>query len=198
MISIRYFGAWLKRFRKRCGYGVHSPFAFNFVTSVVFERGEYYAYKELDKVYGKGFLWRYSHLRKRWHFLFRLMNYVHPESIVCDSGLSQAEIAYMSAAGCHASWLSWKEIDERVPQRILFYGRTDAVALPTLLERCVRTGSADSVLLLRVISSEERTLCSEIIQENEFCGVTFDLYDYLLVFFDRSLFKQHYIINFLD
>ena len=39
---------WLMRFRHRCGYGVHSPFAFNFLTGVVYERTPYYAYARLD------------------------------------------------------------------------------------------------------------------------------------------------------
>ena len=39
---------WLKRFRHRRGYGVHSPFAFAFLTDVVYERNAYYAYHELD------------------------------------------------------------------------------------------------------------------------------------------------------
>ena len=28
---------WLRRFRHRCGYGVHSPFAFNLITQVIYE-----------------------------------------------------------------------------------------------------------------------------------------------------------------
>ena len=28
---------WLYRFRHRCGYGVHSPFAFNLITHVIYE-----------------------------------------------------------------------------------------------------------------------------------------------------------------
>ena len=36
---------WLRRFRKRRGYGIHSPAAFQFVTGVVYEKGEYYAEK---------------------------------------------------------------------------------------------------------------------------------------------------------
>ena len=36
---------WLLRFRKRCGYGIHSPFAFQFVTGVIYEKGAYFAGK---------------------------------------------------------------------------------------------------------------------------------------------------------
>ncbi len=38
---------WLSRFRHRCGYGVHSPFAFNLITQVIYESTPYYKYKDL-------------------------------------------------------------------------------------------------------------------------------------------------------
>ena len=38
---------WLYRFRHRCGYGVHSPFAFNLITHVIYETTPYYKYREL-------------------------------------------------------------------------------------------------------------------------------------------------------
>ena len=40
---------WLYRFRHRCGYGVHSPFAFNLITHVIYESTAYYKYEELAK-----------------------------------------------------------------------------------------------------------------------------------------------------
>ena len=39
---------WLYRFRHRCGYGVHSPFAFNLITHVIYETTPYYKYKECN------------------------------------------------------------------------------------------------------------------------------------------------------
>ena len=38
---------WMRRFRHRRGYNIHSPFAFNLVTGVIYERGAYYAYDDL-------------------------------------------------------------------------------------------------------------------------------------------------------
>ena len=38
---------WLSRFRHRCGYGVHSPFAFSLITQVIYESTPYYKYKDL-------------------------------------------------------------------------------------------------------------------------------------------------------
>ena len=40
---------WLSRFRYRCGYGVHSPFAFSLITDVIYEKMPYYAYSSLKK-----------------------------------------------------------------------------------------------------------------------------------------------------
>ena len=37
---------WLSRFRHRCGYGVHSPFAFNLITQVIYEYTPFYKYKD--------------------------------------------------------------------------------------------------------------------------------------------------------
>ena len=42
---------WLLRFRHRCGYGIHSPFAFGFVTGVIYESGQYYAYAPLHRCF---------------------------------------------------------------------------------------------------------------------------------------------------
>ena len=71
---------WLSRIRHRCGYGVHSPFAFELITCLIYEKTPYYAYKELEaeekkqkRNHGKG--WK-SESRKVKRLLFRLVNRV--------------------------------------------------------------------------------------------------------------------------
>ena len=49
---------WLYRFRHRCGYGVHSPFAFNLITHVIYESTAYYKYEELAKAQKATWSWR--------------------------------------------------------------------------------------------------------------------------------------------
>jgi len=39
----------LKRLRTAKGFGVHSPFAFNFITNVLFEKYSYYAYFDIPQ-----------------------------------------------------------------------------------------------------------------------------------------------------
>ena len=63
--------------RIRCAFS----FAFDFLTYVVYERGEYYAYRELKKRYPVVCLCGGLHRLKCRKFLFRLSNYVHPSLI---------------------------------------------------------------------------------------------------------------------
>ena len=49
LLSIKRPFIWLSRFRYRCGYGVHSPFAFSLITDVIYEYTPYYAYHALQE-----------------------------------------------------------------------------------------------------------------------------------------------------
>ena len=68
---------WFKRFRKRKGYGVHSPFAFNFITQVIYEKGVYYNYSLLNQL-------PHSKVEsdKVIKLLFRLVNFISPHTIL--------------------------------------------------------------------------------------------------------------------
>ena len=75
---------WLSRFRYRCGYGVHSPFAFSLITDVIYEKMPYYAYfslKEEQKKMIKEQGWCKG-IQKVNRFLFRLVNRVQPATII--------------------------------------------------------------------------------------------------------------------
>ena len=74
----------LSRFRYRCGYGVHSPFAFSLITDVIYEKMPYYAYDLLKAEQKKRIT------TQRWEkgiprinrLLFRLVNKVQPATII--------------------------------------------------------------------------------------------------------------------
>ncbi len=94
------------RFPHRHGHGIHSPFAFDLITSVLYERYPYYAYEELCEVRGRipGSLPRYS--KRVDELLFRLVNRFQPERVVevgTGSGLS---ILYMAAAKKSARYMT--------------------------------------------------------------------------------------------
>ena len=85
---------WLRRFRHRCGYGVHSPFAFNLITQVIYENTPYYKYKDLAAEQKKlapqkDGRWKYESKKVK-RLLFRLVNYIQPDTIV-DAGTLAAK-----------------------------------------------------------------------------------------------------------
>ncbi len=97
---------WLSRFRYRCGYGVHSPFAFSLITDVIYEKMPYYAYDSLKKEqkklvrergYSKG-------TQKVNRFLFRLVNKVQPATIV-EVGCPSVASLYLQSAKPSAEYL---------------------------------------------------------------------------------------------
>ena len=59
MVLFRCPLVWLMRVRHRRGYGIHSPFAFGFVTGVVYEDGAYYGYEVIEGGLRWWERWRY-------------------------------------------------------------------------------------------------------------------------------------------
>lgn len=65
---------WIRRFRHRKGYGVHSPFAYTFLRDVIYEGNHYYAYADIEKEL-TGNCWKRMVMRKHKRLLFRLKNW---------------------------------------------------------------------------------------------------------------------------
>lgn len=99
---------WLRRIRHRCGYGVHSPLAFNFITDVIYNQSPYYAYATLRQplVPSISRLDEYdthSGLTDRdLRLIFRLTNYQEPTHIYIigahEDTPSPTLISYLRAA----------------------------------------------------------------------------------------------------
>ena len=112
---------WLRRFRHRRGYGVHSPFAFDFITRVVYEHTPYYQYKELSAeqrrlASEKGHNWACRESQKVKRLLFRLVNRAQPTFIVSVGPDSAAEL-YMKAAKKDTGYLHASQLDELFLER---------------------------------------------------------------------------------
>ena len=69
---------WLRRFRHRCGYGIHSPFAFSLVTQVLYCPGRYYADDRLYPMKDRMLHPRLTAVRR---LMFRLANHWQPTVI---------------------------------------------------------------------------------------------------------------------
>jgi hypothetical protein len=183
---------WLLRFRKRCGYGIHSPFAFQFVTGVIYEKGAYYAYAPLHEARQKQ---RATSREKDDRLLFRIVNFHQPQSMVAIGEGAEFEMAcrYMQAAHqCDfLSTTKW-ELPASVDLVYLHAGEW--------------SHHVDQLLalshnhLLLVVKKPHAT--SETLQAwKQLCSSplvrqSFDLYDFGLCFFQSRLNKENFVINY--
>lgn len=194
---------WLSRIPRRRGFGVQSPFAFDLITDVIYQRTPYYAYDALRKAEKqlasqKDKQWLYERLWVK-RLLFRLANEVKANTIV-DVGTLAASSLYLKAARVHADYTSASSLDDL----FLEAGRpVDFLYLhdyrhPDMMEEafrvCAPRATSRSLFVIEGIgrSKPMKQLWKQM-QDDPRVGVTFDLYDVGLLFFDTSLHKQHYV-----
>lgn len=197
---------WLRRFRHRRGYGVHSPFAFNFITNVIYERTSYYKYDELlvsqkEQAKQKYCGWDYETGKVK-RLLFRVVNYCQPVTIV-DAGCLSASSLYLKAAKEGADYTAAADLSELflesgVPVDFLYvhdYHRPEFVE--EVFNLCASRSTQRSVFVVEGIryTPSMMALWKRLVR-HERAGITFDLYDLGIVFFDKTKNKQDYIVNF--
>lgn len=197
---------WLKRFRHRCGYGVHSPFAFDLITNVIYEKTPYYSYHTLaERVQQtpkkeKG-AWLRTPLKVN-RLLFRLANRIQPQ-VTVHVGIPTASCLYLKA-GCKMAQhidLNKNEIATFTPPATIDFLYLDAsLTAAELNEACSRLMPHVSPRGICVVGgihySNSRLRCWKKWENDEQTGISFDLYDVGLFFFDKEKIKQHYIVNF--
>jgi hypothetical protein len=196
---------WLKRYRYRCGYGVHSPFAFDFITNVIYEKTPYYAYRELEKGKRAGHVGEKesSRSRKVNRLLFRLVNWAQPP-VIMDGGGSQTTSGYLRAAKKGAGYIALASADTvgLLQERTVDFLYIDRPEDPAFMERLFeygagRVGGRRMMIVIRDIYRSAATKAFwKRVTADERVGVTFDLYDLGILFFDTSKIKQHYTVNF--
>ena len=197
---------WLSRFRHRCGYGVHSPFAFNLITQVIYESTPYYKYKDLaveqkKLAPQKDNYWKYES-KKLKRLLFRLVNYIQPDTIV-DVGRLAASSLYLKAGKEGADYTAASELSELfleagVPVGFLYlHDYRHPEFMEEVFRICVARTCGKSVFVIEGIryTSQMKALWKRM-QQDEHVGITFDLYDLGILFFDKTKIKQNYIVNF--
>ena len=177
---------WIARFRHRRGYGVHSPFAYNFLRGVIFERSPYYAYEHLACLHPWWVRWPQAYPMSCRRLLFRLVNFTHPHTMTL-LGNRPVERAYLEAAVPSAQWVQPAE------------GAADFifVAHEELPHLVLPHMPSSGMVVAEGIHHDKVALAAwHNLQADPQTGVTFDLYDYGIALFDHSVHKQHYKVNF--
>lgn len=226
MNFLRRIYVWFRRFRYRRGYGVHSPFAFGLITDVVYERHPFYAYEELKRVRRQLPRRSKVYPERVDKLLFRLANRFSPQRVVevgTGAGLS---LRYLSAAcwGAQCVSLSGDDVSEAVSE-VVGSCKNATVVTGALMEAFRRelaigpgigllhiahtsdyarvfeeflphAGEKTLVIVEGIYETKAKREWWERVVADERAGVTFDLYELGLVFFDHQKNKQHYVVNF--
>lgn len=214
---------WCRRFRYRKGYGVHSPADFYFITSVIYERAAYHAYASLHE--RRTLATHLPHYREKTdRLLFRIANYIQPRNILEIGTGSGIETIYL-AEGKHVPLHSIDETVNEDRKRIFkpypnikfLSGDITEVLTRTLqshqqfdfihighttrykecFEQILPHTTAKTCMIIGTpyANSEKSSWWKQVINDPR-TGVTFDLYDIGIVFFNRKRVKEHRIVNF--
>ena len=189
---------WIRRFRKRRGYGIHSPFAFQWVTGVVYERGVYYAYKELAEQFKAA----QHHVRlKDLQLLFRITNAHNPKATLAIGQGNDFEqtCRYMNAAHRMAfhAYTSLKDYEAHETTSTFEMVYIEEHLEPEHL--AVLQSLAHDRLLIIVRQPRRNATTKQTWQQlckHTWVRQSFDLHDYGVCFCEERLNKEHFIINY--
>ena len=192
---------WLVRFRHRCGYGIHSPFAFRFVTDVIYSHGEYYAYAPLARM-RKG---KHCPLREKDdRLLLRLANASRADEALIVGTDTAVSLRYLRAGRRHCRFVT---TETAIPAALrtalsgvkklgLVYA-APGTALEAVVDTMLPLTRPQTLFVLADIhASRANTAAWHHLQADERVRVTFDLYDFGLAVFIPRLNKQNYVINY--
>ena len=178
---------WILRLRHRCGYGIHSPFAFHLVTDVVYRPGRFYADGELQRLHATQ---PHPHIRlKDCRLLFRLANRMRPASCLLAGLSPQGMEARSLLLGSRHTQLH----NTPCSSDMILCGsqwQAEAEGLLPLLSR------GGLLVLTDIGSSRHRRKAWKNLTEMPQATVCFDLYYYGLIFNRPDLQRQHYKVNY--
>lgn len=180
---------WVRRFRHRCGYGIHSPFAFNFVTGVVYERGTYYAYPTLRSYFLKHRASTSLRL-KDLLLLFRIANYQHPRCCwIAPTEGNELVRRFMEKGSSQTLYVRSPHPPAEANLLYIYKGWET---------RQVELMEALSLGGLLIVGRTEGASAQawQSLQRHPQARVSFDLGDFGLVFFHPELQRQSYVINY--
>lgn len=213
-----------RRFRTRYGFGVHSPWAYEIIISLIREKSAYYAYEELAK-YSKNSPYSlpgYDEQTNR--LLFRIVNYFSPSSILEVGTGSGVSAAYLSAARKSTKCVtidmphekqrevrcfldSFKNVEslygDYLPLIDDFFHSNGCVEFAyvahtgefrQVMESLLPLVTADSMVVVGDVNSKDRACWWNRLIKDPRVGVTFEYKGTGFLFFDLNRYKQNYLL----
>ena len=190
---------WLRRIPHRRGYGIHSPFAFNLVTGVIYNAEAYYAYDALREQHAA---WRSVWLEKDARLVFRLANHQEAQRVAMVAAPGDCLATYIRAARPSASVVNINPaaplpLSTLLPAHdlVVLDGEwTDYLTLdsPTLLP-----DHSALIIVVAPHATPARKAMWQRLVASDTTVVSFDLHRFGLLYIRPKLNKQHYLISYL-
>ena len=198
---IRRFIVWVRRARYSRGFGVQSPWAYRFIRYVVNEHYPYYKYEQLDKQVNR----IDRRTRKLCKLYFRLSNYQQPHTFFDCYPASSCYKTYVDA-GCQKAQyykVTKETTEEKILQIFSNAGEYSIVRVPLienyrlLIDKALDHLSSTCVLVIENIKrdKEVKAYWAELVSDTR-TGISFDLYYCGVLFLNRNMVKQSYVVNF--
>lgn len=193
--------ASLPRLHHRRGYGIHSPFAFTWVTEVIYNSSAYYAYDALSELRPT----TTGHLNEKDdRLLFRLANACQAHHIILIGNIGHREELYLKAGRTTAIVERKEKITEE--EKLFLPNSLIYCASPEFLPTHIESGwpqllsPAESGNILFVVHNIHRDSTATSLWENFYChpavSISFDLYRFGIAFLAPRFNKQHYTIHY--
>ena len=192
---------WLRRAQYSRGFGVQSPWAYKFIRYVVNEHYPYYKYAQLkQQVYGIN-----KRVRKLCRLYFRIANFQQPHSFIDYLPFSSCYKIYTLAGAKKTLYqLILQDTTPESYTRILAEVGDNSIVRVSLrgnyrefIDKAIALLPSTSVLILEHIKRNKETEAYwKSLVADDRTGITFDLYYCGLIFLDKTMIKQDYIVNF--
>jgi len=207
------FFKWLQRKKQAKGFGIHSPFAYDFVTRVIHEEYGYTVFLDIDQILRDQ---KIATTEKKLHHLsYRLVRYFKPGKILeLDTGQG-VNTLYISAASkdtvCHCfdpemkNVLLARNLHTMFNRHVEFIDEIDLSesydgifvylnGFPIDMENLLSMSSNDTFWVIAGIKSGSGKRFWNAIVADERARITFDMKDTGIVVLKKSYHKANYLI----
>lgn len=191
---------WVRRFRKRKGYNIQSPWAFSIVRHLIFGKDQYYAFLPLKELYNNV---KSNKLpRKRYELLFRLANDMQAQEYAFLGGIGELELAYLKAARpkiAHRS-ITPNSFLASSTEQCLFLVNCEYLTLEEAKNNIslvlTHANKKDVLMISGLQRSKALRLFWKSITKHSRVRSSFDLYEAGIVYFNPSHPQKCYLINY--
>ncbi len=204
---------WIQRIRHAKGYGVHSPFAFNFITNVVYNKYWYYAFNDLECVLLNNHIYVVSSRLN--HLSYRLIQYFKPKSVLDLGSGNGINTLYI----CHSEYVESCDCFEKDPEKVSLAEkilgdidkdinfvdvlksnkRYDSIFInieecEVNKEKLFELSNKDTFWVVYGIKSKESKMFWKSLVKDERVIISFDIRDIGIVLLDETFNKRNYLI----